>query len=81
MAHKYNIIYRREGKILSLIILIIYVICGYQSYRYIRRTLFGIKVEVTASLLNYVWNGILWGLVLGWLTIPLAGIVWLFHRK
>ena len=63
------------------ILLIIYVICGYQSYRYLRRTLFGVKLEIASSLLNYIWDGILWGLVLGWATIPLAIIVWLFHKK
>lgn len=58
---------------------ILYAFLGYKSIGYLKYHLMGVQVELTNSVGRFMWDRFLWGLLLGWITIPLMVIVWLFR--
>lgn len=62
-----------------IIAAILYVFLGYKSIGYLKYHLMGVKFELTRDVGRFMWDRVIWGLILGWLTIPLMLIVWLFR--
>lgn len=59
--------------------IILYFIFGYISIGYLKRNLLGIRAEFTTSVSKFMWDKFLWGVILGWITIPLMVVVWVFR--
>ena len=53
------------------ILVLIYVIFGTSAVAYVKSEIFGVVYEF-GGLGNIILRNILWGLILGWLAIPIA---------
>lgn len=60
------------GNLLNIILGLAYLAGGYMSVRYLKHNLLGIEVEIYSDVLKYHISQVIWGVILGWATIPIA---------
>ena len=62
------------------VLIIIYIILGTAAVKYVKSEIFGVIVEF-GNLGQLILKNVIWGLLLGWLAIPVALIhMLIFHR-
>ena len=66
---------------MELILIIIYVFCGDKANYYLKYHLLNIRAEVHSDMNDYILGRIIWGGLLGWISIPLAIIHNIFSSK
>ena len=63
---------------MDYLLILLYVFLGYQANMYLRRTLLGQVGVIYYNTGRYYVGQILWAVMLGWITIPVAIIVLIF---
>lgn len=53
------------------ILVLIYVVLGTSAVAYVKSEIFGVVLEF-GSIGNIILRNIIWGIILGWLAIPVA---------
>ena len=66
---------------MDIILAIAYLAGGYMSVRYLKRNLLGVEVEIYSNALNHFMSQCIWGVILGWATIPIALLHYLISAK
>lgn len=61
-----------------MILGILYIFFGIKAVRYVKRNIFGVAFEVTHDLFTYWLSQFIWGVIMGWLAIPVMIIHWIF---
>ncbi|MCH5193603.1 MAG: hypothetical protein J1F11_06550 [Oscillospiraceae bacterium] len=62
------------------ILVIVYIVLGTSAVKYVKSEIFGVVVEF-GSLGQLLLKNVIWGVILGWLAIPVAIIhMLIFHR-
>ena len=62
------------------ILVLIYVVLGTSAVAYVKSEIFGVVVEF-GNLGELIFKNVIWGVLLGWLAIPVAIIhMLIFHR-
>lgn len=65
---------------MEVVYLLAYAFFGYNSNMYLRRNLLGQVGVVYSDTGSYIMSQIIWGILLGWITIPLALIIGIFKN-
>lgn len=64
--------------ILAIILLCVYVYLGDKANEFCKRNILHLETVFVYDISGWLTNRAIWGLLLGWLTIPIAIIMWLF---
>lgn len=63
-----------------IFILLIYLFLGSKANTYCKKHILHLETAYVFNIWNWIINKGFWAFLLGWLTIPLAIIIWLFQR-
>lgn len=64
---------------MEIILMLLYMYLGYKANMYLRWTLLGQQFIIYGDVGNFYLSQYMWGFLIGWITIPLAIIVWIFR--
>lgn len=64
--------------ILIIILLCAYVYLGDKANEFCKRNILHLETVFVYDISGWLTNRAIWGLLLGWITIPIAIIMWLF---
>lgn len=63
---------------IQIILLIIYAYFGDKANQFCRRHILHLEVAYVINISNWLFKRALWGILIGWITIPIAIILWIF---
>ena len=68
-------------KDLFILLVPFYIYAGDKANRYLKYYVLGVQAEIYGDTFNYLLSRALYGLMLGWATIPIAILHYKFIRK
>ncbi len=66
---------------MEIILILAYIACGGIANSYVQYNLFGIQTVYVFNMKNFLLDKIAWAFILGWISIPVAIIHWLYIRN
>lgn len=64
--------------ILLIVVLLVYVYLGDKANEFCKRHICHVETVLVFDVSTWIQNRAIWGFLLGWLTIPIALIMWIF---
>ena len=64
--------------IIILILLLVYSFLGDKANQYCKRHILHLETVYVFDVSTWLTNRAIWGVLIGWLTIPVAVIMWIF---
>lgn len=64
--------------ILVLILFIVYIYLGDKANQYCKRHILHLETVIVYDVFTWLTNRAIWGCLLGWLTIPIMAVMWIF---
>ena len=61
-----------------LILLAIYIFLGDKANQYCKRHILHLETVYVFDISTWLTNRAIWALLIGWITIPVAAVMWLF---
>ena len=67
--------------ILVIILLCVYMYFGDKANQFCQRHILHLETVYVYDISGWLTNRAIWGLLLGWLTIPIASVMWLLGAR
>lgn len=64
--------------ILVILLILLYAYLGDKANQFCKRNILHVETVLVFDVMSWVMNRAIWGVLLGWLTIPIAVIMWIF---
>lgn len=67
--------------IITILLVCLYVYFGDKANEFCKRHILHLETIYVFDISSWLTNRAIWGFLLGWLTIPIAVILWLFGAR
>ncbi len=62
-------------------VLILYVWLGDKANQFCKRNILHLQTAYVTNIIGWLTHRLIWAILLGWITIPLSFIMWIFGAR